>query len=360
LVKFVSVDKVKPGVTLARDVYGVDTFTGRIVMLKANQVLTTAHITKLLGLDLQGIYVHDNKSIMSTLIATSEKKEVISNIKELYKIAGKATESIYVGNIENTNDVLEKLIDTITDLESFYLTVDDLRLYDDNTYNHALGTTILAIAIGKHLRVTREDLTDLALSALLHDIGMVQIPISITQKPARLTDEEFDIIKLHPAQGTEALKDNERVSERVLTGILSHHEHYDGNGYPNRPKGKQIPFFGRIIACADVYDALTSQRPHRGAFSAHEAIEYVMGNAERQFDSGVVKAFLKCVSPYPVGNCVKLSNGELAVVVTQNPENPLRPSIFLMDNPSKIIDLYSDKNYLNVVISEVVEEVVES
>lgn len=357
LIKFVSVEKLKPGTVLARDVYGVDTFTGHVVMLKDGQTLQMASITKLLGLDLQGVYIHDNQDFEPDIVDDASKREVIERVKEIFDIAETATERLYVNNIDHVNQALEKLINKITDVDSknIYLDVTDLRLYDDTTYNHSLGTTILSIAIGKQLRISRKDLSDLALCALLHDMGKMKIPVEIIQKPAKLTNEEFQIVRTHPKLGYDMLADKNLVSERVLNGIVSHHERIDGSGYPYHTKGKRIPFFGRIIACADVYDALTAQRPYRTPSQPNEAIEYIMGSAGRQFDSGVVKAFLKCVSPYPVGSCVKLSNGDTAVVFEQNPKNPLRPQIFLMDDPSTTIDLYSDKRYFNTLISNIIE-----
>ena len=290
MIRFVSVEKLKPGTVLARDVYGVDTFTGHVVMLKDGQTLQMASITKLLGLDLQGVYIHDNQDFEPDIVDDSSKREVISRVKEIFDIAEKTTESLYVDNIDHANQVLEKLINKITETDSknLYLDVDDLRLYDDITYNHSLGTTVLSIAIGKQLRISRKDLSDLALCSLLHDVGKMKVPVE-------------------------------------------------------------------IIACADVYDALTAQRPYRTPSQPNEAIEYIMGSAGRQFDSGVVKAFLKCVSPYPIGSCVKLSNGDKAVVLEQNQKNPLRPQVFLMDDPSVTIDLYSDKRYYSTVISGIIE-----
>lgn len=357
MIRFVSVEKLKPGTVLARDVYGVDTFTGHVVMLKDGQTLQMASITKLLGLDLQGVYIHDNQDFEPDIVDDSSKREVISRVKEIFDIAEKTTESLYVDNIDHANQVLEKLINKITETDSknLYLDVDDLRLYDDITYNHSLGTTVLSIAIGKQLRISRKDLSDLALCSLLHDVGKMKVPVEIIQKPAKLTPDELKTIRTHPKFGYDMLADKNLVSERVLNGIISHHERIDGSGYPYHTKGKHIPFFGRIIACADVYDALTAQRPYRTPSQPNEAIEYIMGSAGRQFDSGVVKAFLKCVSPYPIGSCVKLSNGDKAVVLEQNQKNPLRPQVFLMDDPSVTIDLYSDKRYYSTVISGIIE-----
>lgn len=356
MISFIPVDKLKPGMVLARDIYGVDNFTSRIVMLRANQKLTLSHITKLISLDLPGVYIHDNENTITPRVVNNEiKQEVLAQVKEIFDISEKASEHLYTGNIEHANDALEKLIDTIVNTEHLYVDLASLRMYDDCTYNHSLGVTVLSIAIGKSLGLSRKYLSELAMCALLHDIGKTKVPIEIIQKPANLSEEEYGVVKEHPGRGFTMLKEKNLVSDLVLEGIASHHERIDGTGYPNKTSGKQIPLFGRIIACADVYDALTAQRPYRGSSKPTEAIEYIMGTSGRQFDRGVVRGFLKCISPYPVGSCVQLSNGDTAVVVEQNSQNPLRPVIFLMENPTVLIDLYTDKNYYSVVISGLAE-----
>ena len=137
----------------------------------------------------------------------------------------------------------------------------------------------------------------------------------------------------------------------ILSLIHIYHEYYDGSGYPFGLKGKQIPAFGRIIACADVYDALTASRPYRAPSPACDVIEYVMAGAGIQFDLDVVNAFLKCISPYPIGACVVLCDGRIATIYEQNSGYPLRPKIVLFDSPYKVIDLKTDREYLNVTIN---------
>ena len=355
MIKFVSVDRVRPGVTLARDVYGVDTFTGRIVMLKAGQTLTMAHITKLMGLDLQGVYINE-KRVTREIISDATKRELINVFDEYHAHIDIASFGLYTKKIEEANSVLANFVDTILERDELKFDIENFDFHENLRYNHALSIAVVCIAIAKELRMSKGDITELAFAAILHDIGDAGVPRELLDKPAKLTDDEFDIVKTHTTLGYDALLSSSAVSDHIREGVLSHHERYDGSGYPKGLHGKQIPFFGRIIAVADVYSALTSARPYRSAYQVAEAIEYIMGNAGRQFDSGVVKAFLKVVSPYPIGSCVKLSSGEKAVVAEQHPENPLRPVIFLIDDPTAMIDLYNDKCFYNVVITELIEE----
>lgn len=355
MIKFVTVDRIQPGVTLARDIYGIDTFTGKIVMLKAGQTLSMAHITKLMGLDLQGVYINE-KTNSDIIIQESTKAKLANIFDEFHDHIDSASAELRTDKIDEANEIISGFVDFLLDKNDLKLDVDSLNLHENLRYNHSLGITVLSVAIGKQLRISREGLRELALAAMLHDIGDTRVPDDILNKPAKLSTDEFSVVQTHTTKGFELATQMGSLSENIKNGILYHHERYDGSGYPKGLKGKSIPFFARIIAVADVYSALTSSRPYRGAYQAAEAIEYIMGNAGRQFDSGVVKAFLKVVSPYPIGSCIKLSSGEKAVVAEQHAENPLRPVIFLMDDPTAMIDLYKDKCFYNVVITELVQE----
>ena len=197
------------------------------------------------------------------------------------------------------------------------------------------------------------DLYELGFCALLHDIGKMSVPIEIISKPSKLTFEEFEIVKQHPAKGAEFFLKHNLANRRICAGVLTHHEKFDGTGYPNGLRGEDIPLFGRIISIADVYDALTSVRPYRQPSSPPEAIEYIMGSSGNAFDLVLVEAFLKKVSPYPIGSCVKLTNGQIAIIVQQNERHPLRPVIRLFNQPDVILDLYQQRELQNVVITDI-------
>lgn len=353
MVNFVSVSHLKPGMILARDIYGIDSCTSKVIMLRAGQKLTISIITKMMCMELTGVYIQSDECFdnENQLVDTTTKKEILNSIQKIYDLSIRTTETLYADTISHANAVIEKLVDTIVDNPNMYIDIHSLRIYDDCTYNHSLGVTILSIAIGKSLGLSKKNLSLLALSALLHDIGKMHVPIEIISKPGKLTDEEFEEIKKHPCKGGSILQKNDLVSDLVLSGVISHHEKVDGTGYPNGLQGKRIPLFGRIVSCADVYDALTSTRPYRTPATPAEAIEYIMGSAGRQFDRSVVKSFLKCISPYPVGSCVNLSTGEKAIIIDQNSCNPLRPKIFMMDDPTIVVDLFNDDHYLDVVIN---------
>jgi HD-GYP domain-containing protein (c-di-GMP phosphodiesterase class II) len=177
----------------------------------------------------------------------------------------------------------------------------------------------------------------------------------VLNKPSVLTEEEFAHMRQHSILGYNYARDSFLLSSSCHPGIRDHHEKFDGTGYPDGRSGNEISLFGRIISVADVYDALTSERPYRSAMSASEAMEYIMGHSGTDFDPDVVNAFLRCVAPYPVGSTVQLSNGCTAIVVENFANFGLRPRVRVIAQNGEPVEPYeinlsTDFNYLNVII----------
>ncbi|WP_101697643.1 HD-GYP domain-containing protein [Clostridium minihomine] len=354
---FVPIDQLKEGMKLDRDVYLYDYKTCKVAMLRSGQILTSAYIQKLSELQVLGAYIHsDEKQGTQRLpqppspIKRELKEEAISNLENVFDMFDKNAQNINISHINQTLNISKKLVTALKHNKNIELSIANLKIYDDYTYNHSLGVSILAIAIGLSMGLKTKELYDLGLCALLHDIGKMSIPIEIIAKPEKLTPEEYEVVKQHPYKGAEFFLKHKLANKTVCAGILTHHEKYDGSGYPNGLRGEQIPLFGRIIAVADVYDALTSVRPYRKPSSPTEVLEYIMGGSGTAFDVHIVEAFLKKVSPYPVGSCVKLSNGEIAIVVGQNDCHPLRPLVRLLSAPDQVLDLYYGRENLSLVI----------
>jgi HD-GYP domain-containing protein (c-di-GMP phosphodiesterase class II) len=144
----------------------------------------------------------------------------------------------------------------------------------------------------RELGLSKDEVKRVEIASLLHDIGKIGIPDTILGKPGKLTDEEFEIVKDHPVRGCEIMG-SIAAMKNVIPGIRHHHERYDGLGYPDKLKGREIPLLGRIISVADVFDALTTDRPYRGAISIDETLEYLQSNSGYQFDPDVVDAFCR-------------------------------------------------------------------
>lgn len=163
---------------------------------------------------------------------------------------------------------------------------------DRYTRGHTERVTHYSIITARELGLSTDELKKVEIASLLHDVGKIGIPDTILRKPGKLTDEEFEIVKAHPVRGSEIMAPIGAMKE-IIPGIRDHHERYDGLGYPDKLKGKEISLLGRIISVADVFDALTTDRPYRGAVSVDETLEYLQSNAGYQFDPDVVEAFCR-------------------------------------------------------------------
>lgn len=355
---FVPIDQLREGMMLDRDVYLYDYKTCKVAMLRSGQVLTASYIAKLNQLNVLGAYIYttgkDNSlEEINSPVSHDLKEEAVSSVQQVFTMFHQTAHQININCINQTMEVSKKLVNAMKSNREAKLSIASLKLYDDYTYNHSFGVSILSIAIGLSMGLKTSELYDLGFCALLHDIGKMDVPIEIIAKPAKLTAEEFQIVKGHPEKGAEFFLKHRLASQKICAGVLTHHEKVNGTGYPRGLKGNQIPLFGRIISVADVYDALTSVRPYRKPSPPAEAIEYIMGGCESAFDTSIVEAFLKKVSPYPVGSCVKLSNGEIAIVVEQNESHPLRPNIRMFQAPGRVLDLYRERGLQHITIDGV-------
>ncbi len=202
-----------------------------------------------------------------------------------------------------------------------------LRFYDEYTYTHSINVTVLATAFGQFLGLPETELRPLGLAALFHDLGKANMPRDLINKPGRLTEGEFEIIKRHPLESYALIKEKRSLPHKVLPGIVDHHEKYDGRGYPRGLQGDAISLFGRIISLADVYDALTSERVYKKGMPPYKALGVMYGMRGKDFHPALADRFIKCMGVYPVGSVVRMSDGRYGVVYSSNPDAPLFPTV---------------------------------
>jgi HD-GYP domain-containing protein (c-di-GMP phosphodiesterase class II) len=186
--------------------------------------------------------------------------------------------------------------------------------------------------MGVHLGFSNSLVESLAIAALNHDIGKMRIPLEILNKTDNLTPEELQIIMKHPALGVEYYARTGKLDPIIEKGILQHHECYDGSGYPEGLKHDRISQVSRIIALADVFDAITSKHIYKEAYLPSEAMEYIMANSGIHFDPELVKLFIRKVAPYPVGMSVRLSNGLVGIVAETFENFTMRPRVKIIPN----------------------------
>lgn len=359
---YIPLRHLKPGMMIARDITRGSTV---FPLVTAGQKLTAALIEKLAKNQIAGVYIEStfcDDIEIHELIEPEFKQKIVSELKNFYKTYTTHS-AISVTSLKSMSGTVDGLVTQILSKGECLVNIVDIKDYDTYTYTHSMYVCIFSILIGIQLGYPRSALTELAMCGLLHDIGKLDIPLEIINKKSALTSEEFEVIKTHPDKAAARLKHCHQISSSVMRGILSHHEKYDGTGYPKGLAGKKIPIYGRILALADVYDALTSQRSYRKAWSSSEAVEYMMGCADTHFDMNLLQSFLKTVAAYPVGTVVRLSNGFLAVVIQNSSQNILRPKVRIVlpeQYKGTEIDLATpDEEYLHVIISGEVDDAAE-
>ncbi|HET8711248.1 MAG TPA: HD-GYP domain-containing protein [Spongiibacteraceae bacterium] len=210
-----------------------------------------------------------------------------------------------------------------------------LRSKDEYTSEHSLNVGLLAITFGRHLGASEEDLNKLGVAGMLHDVGKMQTPNDILLKEAKLSDEEFQLMKMHAQQGRDILLAHRNIYHGAIDVAYSHHENLDGSGYPRGLKSGGITDFTRIVALCDVYDAITSDRAYKKGASSLNALKIIQDEAGKKFDVRLAQEFIECIGLYPPGSIVELHNGEVGIVVGTNYRHRHLPKVMIVRSVQK-------------------------
>lgn len=215
--------------------------------------------------------------------------------------------------------LVEDITNSVSRNPSALISLARLKTKDDYTYMHSVAVCALMVSLSRQLGLSEAQAHEAGLAGLLHDVGKMMMPLDVLNKPGKLTDAEFDVMRQHPVRGFEALQRGGSAPESTLDVCLHHHEKMDGTGYPKKLPGEQISLLARMGAVCDVYDAITSTRPYKAPWGAADSIQRMAQWSGPHFDPQVFKAFVLSVGIYPVGTLVRLHSGRLAVVLDQNP-----------------------------------------
>lgn len=247
---------------------------------------------------------------------------------------------------EAANAMVDEISSSVSRNAGALISIARLKTADEYTYMHSVAVCALMVALARQLGMNEHDTREAGLGGLLHDLGKALMPMEVLNKPGKLTDEEFAIMRGHPEAGYKLLLEAKTAGEIPLDICLHHHEKTDGSGYPHRLKDAQISTFAKMGAVCDVYDAITSNRPYKAGWDPAESIRRMGEWCKGHFDERIFKAFVKSIGIYPIGSLVKLRSGRLGVVTDQTPKSLLTPKVRVFYStksnlriPPEVVDL---------------------
>ena len=275
-------------------------------------------------------------------LSSSVRERVAQGIQYIYSTSD-------AKELANTTDsIANDLLDAIDSNNAIAIDIGELKTSDEYTFKHSVDVATISMVLAKQQGLSRKEIYDIGVAGLLHDVGKTKVPTSILNKPGRLDDNEFEVMKQHSVFGYRMLKDQPEFNKEICLAVLQHHEKINGRGYPLGANEEQITPYAKILSVADIYDALVTERPYKQAFSQRDAVEMIM-SMTGELDMTAMKSFLESMILYPVGCIVDLSNGEKAKVVKNNPHYILRPVVVGLQT-GNVYDLGEDLNCASIII----------
>jgi len=276
----------------------------------------------------------------------------IAAIRRLYSKTVSTAEAIWESvategqpDLPGALQAVEGLADAVTQNRTALVALTAMRNYDNYTFTHMVNVSILTMGQARALGIEGRLLREFGLSALMHDIGKVRTPKEILNKPDKLTDKEFEIMRRHTVDGAEILRRTPEMPILAPVVAFEHHLRNDGTGYPFGVKRPSLNLGTMICGIADVYDAMRSQRAYQQAFPTDRILAVLKRNDGTQFDQNLVRRFVQLLGIYPPGNLVRLTSGEIAVVTQVHAPDPHRPRVRILINKQGIrLDLPYDRN----------------
>lgn len=238
-------------------------------------------------------------------------------------------------DIVKIKEAVEPILNSVIRNSDAFMWLSKMQDHDVYSYEHSIQNSVLGIVFGRHIGLNKDELRIVAIGLLLMDVGKVKLPKALLTKTTPHTQEEVAIMRKHVAYTVEILRQAEGINEHIINIALTHHERYDGSGYPNSLIGTQAPAYGRMAAIIDCYDAMITSTPYRQAIPEHKALQNIYNLREKLFQIDLVEQFLQCMGVYPTGSLVELSSGAVAAVLSQNVEQRMKPKILMLLDEKK-------------------------
>lgn len=332
LKRTINIKECKTGDIIAKDVF---TIYGALLATE-NTHLNDFIIKKLLenGIENLAVYEKDDTALEdSTFLQISFErltKSYEGSVEELKIIIN----DIAVGknlNTESVNTISNSLYNEISEKYNIIRCLSKIRSFDEYTYNHSVNVALYSMLLAKWLDMPEGQIKEVLKAGLFHDIGKSQVPSELINKRGELTNEEFNIVKRHPVYSREILMSVPNISDGILKGVLLHHERHDGTGYPAGIIGDKIHMYAKIIAVADVYDAITSERSYKKRVNPFETFRIFQNTGLGHFDTKTMMTFIQHISSYYIGATILMNNGKQGTVAYVAPHNISMPVIKIGD-----------------------------
>jgi len=342
-VKRVPVGPNCEGMYVARHVY--DQANGQSILLRQGALLTSALIQRMERRGIEGVWVSDE------LIPDIENSEVIQHetrekskavIREVFRaFAGKKGDAI--PQVHALMQSVRQIVDDILGNEDVLMNIGQLRAFDDYTFGHSIQVATISIIIGREMGLQRDQLERLGTGAILHDIGKVTIPKDVLNKQGELAPEELELIRGHARTGWEMVHENYLIMPTSSIVILEHHERIDGSGYPDGKRGEEIYEFSRMVAVADVFDAMRSNRTYRKRLKPAQILNNMKKDAGTRLDRRMVEILLRRISLAAQGEIVRLSDGTYGMVREEDVIGHLQPRVCVVtDDAGRLVQRYEE------------------
>ncbi len=359
MIKKVKTEQLRPGIYIHD--FG-EKWLNHPFITNSKMLASQWHIDRILEYNIEEIYIDTNRGldIITDPIPLDEWSEAFENkkardklllkrrdwipfekeIKRALQIRNKAQhfvktlmEDIKMGrdfDLGAAEEIVVEMIDSLSHNKDAMLSLISIQNKDEYTFNHSVNVAIITASFCRFLGMIDEEIKKYSLGALFHDLGKTKIPIEIITKPGVFSQEEIQLMNQHPTFGKEILTSQQDTDHRILDAVYEHHERMDGSGYPRGLNEDQISLAGRLVSIADVYDALTSDRPYRDGDTPKEVLSYMYKLSASDFDPELLQQFIQSIGIYPVGSLVRLQSGFLAIVVESAKEELTKPVVLLV------------------------------